>query len=194
MVSVKSEATNSIQTQLRSACGLRCHTSIGAIVNHQGQRYNRDSNKQKRRKHRPPPSSNIPNHAPLAASDILNISCHIHQRPQCSPPNTITAGSTSISSSALSGSKTVLKDGQKTPRCIVLVFDLSFDPLRHTNFLRCFSQLCSFWRRFNSDLQILITGIVLLLHRRVLIEIHLLVGPFAACATAVDEVLADGAT
>ena len=35
-------------------------------------------------------------------------------------------------------------------------------PLRHTNYVRCLSQLCSLWRRFESDLEILDTGIELL--------------------------------
>ena len=66
-------------------------------------------------------------------------------------------------------------------------------PPRQTNFDRCFSQLCSLWRRFGSDLETLDTGIELLLRRRVLIEILLQLGPFAAFATAVDEIPADGA-
>ena len=65
--------------------------------------------------------------------------------------------------------------------------------LRHAKFVQCFSQLCSLWRRLESDLDILNTGIETPPARRVLIETLLQLGPFAAFATAVDEIPADGA-
>ena len=65
-------------------------------------------------------------------------------------------------------------------------------PPRRTNFVRCFSHLCSLWRQFESDLEILETGIGLLL-RCALIETLLQAGPFAAFATVVDKITADGA-
>ena len=66
-------------------------------------------------------------------------------------------------------------------------------PLRHKNFVRCFSQLRSPWRRSQSDLEILDTGIELLLLRRVPIKILHKLDPFAAFATTVDEILEVGA-
>ena len=65
-------------------------------------------------------------------------------------------------------------------------------PLRHTTFVRCFSLFCSLRRRLR-DLEILVTGIELLLLRRVQIEVLLQVGSFAVFAKAIDDIPADGA-
>ena len=78
----------------------------------------------------------------------------------------------------------------------MLVFDRSFNTPLTAAYELCqvlpAVALFSLQRRFENDLEIFDTGIELLPLRRVLIEILLQLSPFAAFATAYDEILSDG--